>query len=101
MPNREITGDTEGFGMVFLEAAACGKPAIAGRAGGTEDAVLDGETGLRIDATEEHAVAEAISSLLSDPERRRALGDAALTRARRDYGWASVAGRIDALAVDT
>jgi len=35
MPNREINGDTEGFGMVFLEAAACGKPAIAGQAGGT------------------------------------------------------------------
>ena len=101
MPNREITGDTEGFGMVFLEAAACGKTAIAGRAGGTEDAVLDGETGLRVDAVEERAVAEAISSLLSDPARRRALGDAALARARRDYGWASVAARIDALAADT
>jgi phosphatidylinositol alpha-1,6-mannosyltransferase len=86
--------------MVFLEAAACGKTAIAGRAGGTEDAVLDGETGLRVDAVEERAVAEAISSLLSDPARRRAQGDAALARARRDYGWASVAARIDALAAD-
>ena len=98
MPNREIAGDTEGFGMVFLEAAACGKPAIAGRAGGTEDAVLDGATGLRVDALEEVAVAEAIASLLTDSERRRTLGDAALERARRDYGWASVAARIDALA---
>lgn len=98
MPNREITGDTEGFGMVFLEAAACGKPAIAGRAGGTEDAVLDGETGLRVDAREERELAAAVAGLLEDSERRQALGDAALARARRDYGWASVAARIDALA---
>src|SRR5690606_26937298 len=41
MPNREINGDTEGFGMVFIEAAACGKPAIAGNAGGTGAAVVD------------------------------------------------------------
>lgn len=98
MPNRDVTGDTEGFGMVFLEAAACGKPAVAGRAGGTEDAVLDGETGLRVDAASEHPVAEAIAHLLGDPARRRAMGEAALTRARRDYGWSSVAARIDALA---
>ena len=49
MPNRDIDGDTEGFGMVFIEAAACGKPAVAGMAGGTGAAVIDGVTGLRVD----------------------------------------------------
>ena len=42
MPNREINGDNEGFGMVFIEAAACGKPSLAGEAGGTGSAVLHG-----------------------------------------------------------
>ena len=47
IPNREIDADTEGFGMVFLEAAACGKPTVAGLAGGTGAAVIDGVTGFR------------------------------------------------------
>ena len=51
MPNRDIDGDNEGFGMVFIEAAACGKPSLAGDAGGTGSAVLDEKTGLRIDGT--------------------------------------------------
>jgi phosphatidylinositol alpha-1,6-mannosyltransferase len=49
MPNRDIDGDTEGFGLVFLEAAAAGRPALAGTAGGTGSAVVDGVTGLRVD----------------------------------------------------
>ncbi len=49
MPNREINGDNEGFGMVFIEAAACGKPSLAGEAGGTGSAVLHEQTGLRVD----------------------------------------------------
>ena len=51
MPNRDINGDTEGFGMVFIEAAACGKPSVAGLAGGTAAAVIDGVTGMRVDGT--------------------------------------------------
>jgi phosphatidyl-myo-inositol dimannoside synthase len=52
MPNREINGDNEGFGMVFIEAAACGKPALAGEAGGTGAAVLHGQTGHRVDGSQ-------------------------------------------------
>ena len=67
MPNREmLDGDTEGFGLVFLEANACGKPVISGRAGGVLDAVRDGVNGLTVDGTDPHAVAGAITRLLED-----------------------------------
>ena len=52
MPNRTtVTGDTEGFGLVFLEAGACGKAVIGGKAGGVPDAIRDGETGFLVDGT--------------------------------------------------
>ncbi|HNB83696.1 MAG TPA: glycosyltransferase family 4 protein [Pseudomonadales bacterium] len=91
MPNREVDGDTEGFGMVFLEAAACGRTAIAGLAGGTGDAVVDGETGLRIDGAELPALTAAIATLLEDATLRQQLATQALSRARRDFSWHSVA----------
>jgi phosphatidylinositol alpha-1,6-mannosyltransferase len=93
MPNREIDGDNEGFGMVFLEAAACGKPAVAGRDGGTGAAVVDGVTGVRVDGKSAQAVAEALRALLGDDERLRAMGKAALHRAQADFSWDSVAAR--------
>jgi phosphatidylinositol alpha-1,6-mannosyltransferase len=76
MPNRDIAGDTEGFGLVFMEANACGKPVIAGRAGGTGSAVEDGLNGLRIDGESMAAVEDAIARLLGHPDVARRLGDA-------------------------
>ncbi len=91
MPNREIDGDNEGFGMVFMEAAACGKTSIAGDAGGTGAAVLQEETGLRVDGTRPEAVATAIARLLEDPEFRNELADAAHRRAVEKFSWEAVA----------
>lgn len=91
MPNREVDGDTEGFGMVFIEAGACGKPCIAGRAGGTGSAVIDGETGLRVDGTSIAEIADALSTLLSDSTLARRMGQAASLRARQQHSWQSVA----------
>lgn len=69
MPNRDMPdGDTEGFGLVFLEANACGKPVVGGRAGGAVEAVRDGENGLLVDGWSIDDVAEAISRLLTDAE---------------------------------
>jgi phosphatidylinositol alpha-1,6-mannosyltransferase len=69
MPNREMPdGDTEGFGLVFLEANACGKPVIGGRAGGAVEAVRDGENGLLVDGWSVHEVADALLRLLTDRE---------------------------------
>ena len=68
MPNRDMPdGDTEGFGLVFLEANACAKPVVGGRAGGAVEAVRDGENGLLVDGWSIDDVAEAISQLLTDP----------------------------------
>jgi phosphatidylinositol alpha-1,6-mannosyltransferase len=97
MPNREVDGDTEGFGMVFLEAGACGKPCIAGRAGGTGSAVEDNVTGLRVDGTSIPDITSALSRLLSDPEIARAMGDAAHERARQRHSWQSVAEQTRAM----
>ena len=79
MPNRDIAGDTEGFGLVFLEAAAAAKPAIAGKAGGTASAVVDGETGLRVDGEKEEEIIQALTYLLSNAAEAERMG----TRARQ------------------
>ena len=97
MPNREIDGDTEGFGMVFIEAAACGKPTVAGTAGGTGAAVIDGVTGLRVDGTSVNAVAEGLGRLLRDQTFARRLGEGAYARAVADFSWQMVAERTIAL----
>jgi phosphatidylinositol alpha-1,6-mannosyltransferase len=74
MPNRDIDGDTEGFGLVFLEAASAGKPAVAGTGGGTGSAVVDGVTGLRVDGENLEAIARALARLLADPAEAARMG---------------------------
>src|SRR5512135_20335 len=93
MPNREIDGDTEGFGMVFLEAAACARPTVAGLAGGTGAAVIDGVTGLRVDGVSTETVAGALARVLSDPAFAKELGQRGYARALRDFSWQGVAAR--------
>ncbi|MCX7379996.1 MAG: glycosyltransferase family 4 protein [Alphaproteobacteria bacterium] len=73
LANRALpNGDTEGFGLVLLEASACGLAVIGGRDGGTGSAVIDGETGLLVDGQSAAAVATAMARLrVNDAERRR------------------------------
>ncbi len=83
MPNRRMPdGDTEGFGLVFLEANACGLPAIAGNDGGSTEAIQDGVNGLVVDGRSVPAIAQAMLSLREDPEFYRAVQREALARAR-------------------
>jgi phosphatidyl-myo-inositol dimannoside synthase len=87
--------EQEGFGIVFVEAAACGVPQIAGDSGGAAEAVVDGETGLVVrDPTDVDAVAAAIESLLDDPHRRAAMGIAARERAVREFSYDFLAERL-------
>ncbi len=83
----------EGFGIVYLEAAWCGVPSVAGRSGGAGDAVIDGVTGALCDADRLDSVQAAIVRCLADPERLRELGAAARERAQREFGWPIVIER--------
>lgn len=99
MPNREINGDNEGFGMVFIEAAACGKPSLAGEAGGTGSAVLHNHTGLRVDGVSVEAVAAGLSSLLTQQALSLDWGQHALQRVKREFAWERVADKTRQLNI--
>ena len=74
MPNRELpNGDTEGFGLVFLEANACGLAVVAGNAGGSPDAVSDGVNGLVVDGRDVAAIGTAMLRLRKDAGLREVL----------------------------
>lgn len=85
MANCEMPdGDTEGYGIVFLEAGAFGKPVIGGRAGGVVDAIDDGKTGVLIDGKDVEAIALAIAAFLSDPTTAKQMGEAGRQKALRN-----------------
>ena len=87
MPARDEHGDVEGFGIVYLEAAMAGLPAIGGKGSGAEDAIVDGITGFLVDPNDQMAITDALIDLLSEPERARAMGDAGRERALSHYTW--------------
>jgi phosphatidyl-myo-inositol dimannoside synthase len=98
--NRWAGLEQEGFGIVFLEAAACGVPQVAGDSGGASEAVIDGATGFVVRQPHDSAAAaEALARLLDDAELRRAQGHAARERAVRDYAYDVLAARLDAALV--
>ena len=87
--------EQEGFGIVFMEAAACGVPQIAGDSGGAAEAVDDGRTGIVVRQPDDpRAVAAAIAQLLDDPGRARAMGVAGRERAVREFSYDVLAHRL-------
>jgi phosphatidylinositol alpha-1,6-mannosyltransferase len=87
--------EREGFGIVFLEAAAAGVAQVAGRSGGAEEAVLDGRTGLVVKNPKDPvAVAESLARLLDDPELRGRLGAEARRRAATEFDYDHLARRL-------
>lgn len=84
----------EGFGLVFLEAGACGTPVVGSRSGGIEDAVADGESGLLIPPRDPAAAATALSRVLSDRGFAARLGRAGRARVLASGTWDHAAARI-------
>ena len=87
MPNREEGVDFEGFGIVFLEAAATGRPAIGGRSGGVSEAVTDSETGVLVGGREVMELAQAMRRLATSAETRASMGAAGRARVLRSFTW--------------
>ena len=86
--------EAEGFGIVFVEAAACGVPSVAGRSGGSPEAVVDGETGFVVEPRDVDAVACALERLLGDDALRARFGTAARERASRELSYDVLAARL-------
>lgn len=100
LPNREtenasLKGDYEGFGTVFLEANACGKPVIGGMSGGVSDAIEHGVTGLLVNPRSIDDVKEAVKSLISDPQKRHRIGTAGRLRTEKDFDWKIIAKQLE------
>ncbi len=91
--------EAEGFGIVFLEAAACGVPAIAGRSGGSSEAVLDGVTGYVTDPQSISEVVAALTSLTRNTEQRERFGLAARDRAVQEFAYDDLVAPLARIAM--
>ncbi len=87
LPNRQEGSDIEGFGMVLLEAQACGKPVVAGDSGGTAETMDVGVTGLVIDCKKPELLARTVADLLLDTARRERFGQAARRMVVERFDW--------------
>jgi glycosyltransferase involved in cell wall biosynthesis len=85
---------SEGFGIVYVEAMACGKPVIACRGEGPEDFVEHGKTGLLVKPRDVDNLVEALDFLLSNPEEARAMGERARKVVLENYTWEKNAEKI-------
>ena len=93
--NRWAGLEQEGFGIVFVEAAAAGVAQVAGRSGGAAEAVIDGTTGLVVDHPDDaRSVADALARLLDDEPLRRAMGTAGRERAVASFTYDGLAERL-------
>jgi phosphatidylinositol alpha-1,6-mannosyltransferase len=101
MPSRVPGGGLggEGFGIVYMEASWRGLPVVAGNVGGAVDAVVDGETGLLVDANDPVAVSDAVTRLLVDTELGRRLGERGSERAR-EFAWPLITRRVEDVLLD-
>jgi phosphatidylinositol alpha-1,6-mannosyltransferase len=92
--NRPDDGDSEGFGITFLEANACGCPVIGSRSGGIEDAVEDGVNGVLVEPNDSEGLAREIIALFDDPGRLERLGEMGRKRVEEQFTWAKITDRI-------
>jgi hypothetical protein len=85
---------SEGFGIVYLEAMACGKPVIACQGEGIEDVIEDGETGFLVRPQDVDSLAEVLEFLLNNPQKARDVGEKAKKHVMENYTWEKVASKI-------
>jgi phosphatidylinositol alpha-1,6-mannosyltransferase len=86
--------EVEGWGNVFIEALACGRPIVVGDSGGARETVIDGETGLLVDGRQVGQVADAVAELLGDPDRARRMGQAGRAHVERNHAWPTIAAKL-------
>jgi phosphatidylinositol alpha-1,6-mannosyltransferase len=90
LANRQVGKDFEGFGMVLLEAQACGKPVVAGASGGTAETMHIPETGVVVPCEEPDALAALLAELLVDRKRRESMGQVARNWVIEHFDWATL-----------
>lgn len=87
MTSRHTAHEFEGYGIAVVEAALCGKPALVSNNSGVYEAIIEGETGSGVPENNERALAEAIKTLLKNPEKCLSMGKAARERALKEQTW--------------
>ena len=92
--------EAEGFGIVFLEAAAAGLPTIGGNSGGVPEAIEEGRTGLLVSGTDAAELAQAIRTLATSEFTRRQFGSAGRARVRQHFTWERAAAQVSAVHRD-
>lgn len=92
MPNVEVAGDIEGFGIVAIEAGAAGLPVVASRLQGIQEAVREGENGILLPWDDTSAFARILIDLVRNPEKRKGLGARARRYTARNFSWDRIAG---------
>jgi phosphatidylinositol alpha-1,6-mannosyltransferase len=97
LPNRQVGADIEGFGMVLLEAQACGRPVVAGASGGTAETMAIPETGRVVPCDEPGPLAAAVVELLSDRDRLARMGAAARRLMAERFDWAGLSRQAEQL----
>ena len=97
LPNREVNGDFEGFGMVLLEAQACGRPVIAGMSGGTAETMQVPTTGRLVCCDQPEPLAELLAELLSDRANLEAMGLTARQWVVENFDWNSLSQQASVL----
>lgn len=90
LPVIDVEGDMEGFGVVFLEASASGKPVIGTSIGGIPDAVEDGKSGFLIEPGDYAGLSRLLVSLLKDDEKRKRIGSYGKEMVARKFDWEAV-----------